>query len=257
LEKISNSPFQQQNGIIKNEIGRHSMTNFSGKVAIITGATGFLASGVIPIFCDAGANLVLSGNKETLLNRFPELEGGSKHRLSPVDLTDPDAIDVFVKNALSKFGRIDVLVNIVGGWDAGQAVHETSIDTWDQMMSLNAKTTFLMSQAVIPTMLEQGSGKIVNIGAKPGLSASGHDAAYAASKAAVLRLTESMSHEYKKRGININAVLPASFITAERYAENPTSGITPKQLGHVIAFLCSDEASIIHGAIIPAYGQKF
>lgn len=234
------------------------MTNFSGKVAIITGATGFLASGVIPIFYDAEASLVLSGNKKKLLNRFPELEEENKHLISsPVDITDPDAVDVFVKNALSKFGRIDILVNIVGGWDAGKAVHETSIDTWDQMMLLNSKTTFLMSHAVIPTMLERGSGKIVNIGARPGLSASGHDAAYAASKAAVLRLTESMSHEYKKHGININAVLPASFITPERYAEDPTSGITPKQLGHVIAFLCSDEASIIHGAIIPAYGQKF
>ena len=234
------------------------MTNFSEKVAIITGSTGFLASGVIPIFLDAEASLVLLGDGETLLSRFPQLADTTKHLILPsADLTNPDEIDGLVKNALTKFGRIDILVNIVGGWDAGKATHETTIDTWDQMMLLNSKITFLMSRAVIPNMLERGSGKIVNVGAKPGLSASGHDAAYAASKGAVLRLTESMAHEYKKQGININAVLPSTIVSPERYAEDSTAGITPHQLGQVIAFLCSDEASIIHGAIIPAFGQKF
>jgi NAD(P)-dependent dehydrogenase (short-subunit alcohol dehydrogenase family) len=234
------------------------MANFSGKVAIITGATGFLASGVIPIFCEAEASLVLAGDEEKLLSRFPDLHDRNKHLILPsVDLTNPDQIDLLIKKALDKFGRIDILVNIIGGWDAGKPTHEISINTWDQMMLLNAKTTFLMSRAVIPNMLERSSGKIVNVGAKPALHSSGHDAAYSASKSAVLRLTESMSHEYKKQGININAVLPSSFVTPERYAEDPTAGIMPIQLGHVIAFLCSDEASIIHGAIIPAFGQKF
>jgi len=239
-------------------IGKYPMANFLNKVALITGATGFLASGVIPIFCDAEASLVLSGNTEKLLSRFPQLEDEEKHLILPsVDLTNPEDIDQLVKQALTKFGRIDILVNIVGGWDAGKTTHETSIETWDQMMLMNSKITFLMSRAVIPNMLKHGNGKIVNVGAKPGLNASGNDAAYAASKGAVLRLTESMSHEYKKHGININAVLPSTIITPERFAEDPTSGISPSQLGHVISFLCSDEASIIHGAIIPAYGQKF
>lgn len=234
------------------------MTDFSNKVALITGATGFLASGVIPIFCDAQASLIVTGDREKLISRYPDLSDGEKHMISSsVDLTNPDDIDTLIQQVMDKFGRIDILVNIVGGWDAGKPTHETSIDTWDQMMLMNSKITFLMSRAVIPNMLVRGSGKIVNVGAKPGLVASGYDAAYASSKAAVLRLTESMSHEYKKHGININAVLPSTIVTPERFEDDPTSGITPTQLGHVIRFLCSDEAGIIHGAIIPAYGQKF
>lgn len=234
------------------------MADFSGKVAIITGSSGFLASGIVPIFRKAGASVVLTGTTDRLYERFPDLQDNGNHLISATsDLTDPDVVDQLVKNTLDKFGRIDILVNIVGGWDAGKPVHETSIETWDNMMLLNAKVTFLMSRAVIPTMLEQGSGKIVNIGARPGLSASGNDAAYAASKAAVLRLTESMSNENKKSGININAVLPSTIVSAKRYAEDPSSGVTPEQIGRVVAYLSSDDASIIHGAIIPTFGQRF
>jgi len=234
------------------------MTDFTGKVAIITGASGFLASGVIPIFKDAGAHLVLPGNRDRLIERFPDLANNDDHLISSIqDLTQPENVEQLINDARDKFGRIDMLVNIVGGWDAGKPVHETSVDTWDTMMLLNAKITFLMSRAVIPSMLDQGSGKIVNIGAKPGLSSSGNDAAYAASKAAVLRLTESMSQEYKKQGININAVLPSMIVSPEKLADDPSAGVTPEQIGKVVAFLCSDDASIIHGAMIPAYGHRF
>ena len=234
------------------------MAEFSGKVAIITGASGSLASGVIPILGDGGASLVLVGNRDRLTKRFPDLVEGDRHLISSsTDLTDPESVDALIQNTLDKFGRIDILVNIVGGYDAGKPVHETSIETWDNMMLLNSRITFLVSRAVIPTMLKQSSGKIVNIGARPGLQASGNDAAYSASKAAVLRLTESMSQEYKNRGININTILPSAIISPEQLAEDPTAGVTPESVGQVIAFLCSDESNIIHGAIIPAYGLRF
>lgn len=246
--------------IVKSQVklGENKMTDFTGKVAIITGASGFLASGVVPQFSEGGANLVLTCEDDRLNDRFPELADMDKHLVSPTtDLTDPDTVDQLVKNALDKFGRIDILVNIVGGWDAGKPVHETSIDTWDKMMLLNSKITFLMSRAVVPAMLEQGSGNIVNIGAKPGLKASGNDAAYSASKAAVLRLTESMSEEYKKQGININAVLPSMIVAPDKLDEDPSAGVSPQQIGKVVAYLCSEDASIIHGSIIPAFGQRF
>ena len=102
-----------------------------------------------------------------------------------------------------------------------------------------------------------GGGVIVNIGARPGLRSSGRDAAYAASKAALLRLTESMSQEYKRQGIRVNAVLPSAIATEAQLAEDPQAGVTPAQLGKVIAFLASDAGAIIQGAIIPAYGTKF
>ena len=234
------------------------MLDFDGKVAIITGASGLLASGVIPVFREAGADLALTCGDDRLYERFPDLRDDPNHLcLQGKDLSDPQAVEELVAAALDRFGRIDILVNIVGGWDAGQPVRDMSIETWNTMIRLNSTITFLMSRAVIPTMLEKGGGAIINIGARPGLRSSGNDAAYAASKAAVLRLTESMSEEYKRRGIRVNAVLPSAIVSAQAAADDPQAGVTPEQIGRVIAFLASEAGAIIRGAIIPAYGSKF
>lgn len=234
------------------------MTEFTGKVALITGASGLLASGVIPVFRAGGAKLALTCGDDRLYQRFPDLRDDADHIcLQSADLSDESVVEELLRRALDAFGRIDILVNIVGGWDAGQPVHEMSLNTWQTMLRLNATITFLMSRAVLPVMLAQGNGVIVNIGARPGLRSSGHDAAYAASKAAVLRLTESLSAEYKRQGIRVNAVLPSAIATPDQVAEDPDAGVTPQQLGRVIAFLASDAGAIIHGAIIPAYGTKF
>jgi len=233
------------------------MTDFSGKAAIITGASGLLASGVIPAFRAGGARLALTCGDDRLYQRFPDLREDRNHIcLQNADLSDEAAAAGLVERTLEAFGRIDVLVNIVGGWDAGQPVHEMTTETWNTMLRLNATVAFMMSRAVIPAMLEVGSGAIVNIGAKPGLRANGKDAAYSASKSAVLRLTESMSEEYKRRGIRVNAVLPSTIATEEQYAEDAHAGVTPTQLGRVIAFLASDAGAAIHGALIPVFGTR-
>ena len=234
------------------------MTDLSGQAAIITGASGLLASGVIPVFHEGGAKLALTCGDERLYERLPQLKGDTNHIcLQKLDLTRADAAAELARQTLDAFGRIDALVNIVGGWDAGKPVHEMTLQTWETMHKLNATAPFLASRAVIPAMLEQGSGVIINIGARPGLRSSGNDAAYAASKAALLRLTESMSQEYKRSGIRVNAILPSAIATDEQYAADPDAGVTPTQLGKVIAFLASDAGAIIHGALLPAYGTKF
>ena len=234
------------------------MTQFSGQVAIITGASGLLASGVIPLFTAGGAKLALTCGDDRLYERFPELRDDVDHLcLQSTDLSDPYAVEALVSRVLGHFGRIDILVNIVGAWDAGVPVHEMTVDTWQTMIRLNATVPFLMCRAVIPAMLASGGGAIVNIGARPGLRSSGNDAAYSAAKAAVLRLTESISEEYKRRGIRVNAVLPSAIVPAAQLADDPHSGVTPTQVGRVIAFLCSDEGAIVQGALIPAYGTRF
>lgn len=234
------------------------MGDFSGQAAIITGASGLLASGVVPIFRAGGASLVLTCGDDRLYERFPELEGDGAHLCFPgTDLSNAQTVQGLVAAAIERFGRIDILVNIVGGWDAGEPVHKMSLETWDGMLRVNATITFLMCRAVIPTMLEGGSGKIINISARPGLRASGNDAAYAASKAAVLRLSESMSEEYKRRGIRVNAVLPSALATEEQVGQDPHAGVSPAQVAEVIAFLASDAGGIITGAAIPVYGTKF
>lgn len=233
------------------------MTDFDGKAAIITGASGLLASGVIPVFRAGGARLALTCGDDRLYQRFPDLQDDGDHIcLQNADLSDEAEAATLVTQTLDAFGRIDILVNIVGGWDAGMPVHETTIETWNTMLRLNATVAFMMSRAVIPSMLEQGGGAIVNIGAKPGLRANGADAAYSASKSALLRLTESMSEEYKQRGIRVNAVLPSTIATDEQYAEDPHAGVTPTQLGRVIAFLASDAGAAINGALIPVFGTR-
>ena len=233
------------------------MTDFNGKVAIVTGASGLLASGVIPVLRERGARLVLTCGDDQLRRNLPDMDTAEDCLCLPnVDLSDEAAAAQVAEAALDRFGGIDILVNIVGGWDAGQPVGEMSLATWQTMLRLNATTAFLMSRAAIPALLD-GGGSIINIGARPGLRASGHDAAYAASKAALLRLTESLSEEYKRQGIRVNAVMPSAIVPEAAYAADPESGVTPRQIGEVIAFLASDAGQIIRGAIIPAYGAKF
>lgn len=234
------------------------MFDFSEKIVIVSGASGNLGGAVVQAFQQAGASLIIpdrdSGRMQSL---FPELAAEEHLLLENTDVIIPEDMQWLVSKALERFGRIDILVNTIGGFRSGKMLHESSIKDWDFMMDLNARSIFTICQAVLPVMLEQQSGKIVNIGAHPALAAGPTDAAYSASKSAVLRLTESMAAAYKHYGINVNAVLPAALVTEADLAQDPKAGVTPEQVAQVILFLCSPEASIVHGAAIPAFGRRF
>jgi NAD(P)-dependent dehydrogenase (short-subunit alcohol dehydrogenase family) len=236
------------------------MFDFSDRVVMVTGAAGNLGGAVAQAFQAAGAKLVLVDRSPDRLPRlFPDLAGSPDHFLATsVDLTDADSVANMVGEALERFGRIDVLVNAAGGFRAGTPVHETPLQTWDFMLNLNARTVFIASSAVIPTMLEQGSGKIVNVGARVALKGGGKSGAYSASKSAVLRLTESMSAELKKSGINVNCVLPGTIDTPQNREAMPKADtsrwVEPEALADVILFLASDASRAVHGAAVPAYG---
>lgn len=235
------------------------MFDFQDQVVIVTGATGNLGGAVARAFQAAGAHLVLpdrgTGRVEEL---FPDLANSPLHLLvDGVDVTDAAQVATLARQAFDRFGRIDALVNTVGGYKAGAPLHETSLETWDLMMDLNARSVFVTCSAVIPYMLQHNRGKIVNIGTRSALKAQGKDAAYSAAKSAVARLTESMAAEYKYQGIQVNAILPSALVSAEDLQADPTRGVTPDSVAQVILFLCSPAASIIHGALIPAYGLRF
>jgi NAD(P)-dependent dehydrogenase (short-subunit alcohol dehydrogenase family) len=159
---------------------------------------------------------------------------------------------------MEKWGRIDVLVNIAGGYKPGKPVAEIEDSELDFMFNLNARSAFITCRAVIPHMLAQGSGRIINIGAKAGLAAGRKSTAYAISKAAVLRLTEALSAEVREQNINVNAVIPSTINTpANREAQpnaDPSKWVAPEDMAAVIVFLASDAARAIHGAEIPVYG---
>lgn len=236
------------------------MTQFKDKVVMVTGAAGNLGSAVTRAFEAAGAKLALIDRHPELLEEaFPELVKTDRFLTEDADLTKEEAVTAVVQKIVDKFGRIDVLVHTVGGFFSGPPLHETPLEKLDFMLLLNAKTTFITNQAVLRKMVPQGSGKIINIAAKPALQGNKNMSAYSAAKAAVLRLTESAAAEVKTHGINVNAILPGTIDTPQNREAMPKANtdnwVQPESLADVILFLASDAARDIHGAAIPVYGK--
>lgn len=236
------------------------MYDFSDQIVMVTGATGNLGSATVQAFAAAGARFALPDRKENQLPAlYPELADSDRHYLaSSVDLTQPDDVARFVAETQERLGRIDILVNTAGGFRMDGPPHETSLETWDFMLNLNARATFIINRAVAPIMLAQGRGKVINTAAGAALQSGAGISAYSASKSAVLRITESMAAAYKAQGINVNAILPGTIDTPQNRAAMPKADhskwVAPEAIAQVILFLASDAAAPIHGAAIPVYG---
>jgi NAD(P)-dependent dehydrogenase (short-subunit alcohol dehydrogenase family) len=182
------------------------------------------------------------------------IAGESNGERYVVDLTNAAA----VQQAVDKIGRIDAVLNIAGGFNMGPTVYETSANDWDAMFAINVTTLKNVLAAVVPKMLAQGRGAIVNVGANAALTGQANMSAYCAAKSVVMRLTESLAAEVKNRGINVNAVLPSIIDTPANRAGMPdadfTSWVSPADLASVMCFLASDAARAVHGALLPVKG---
>jgi NAD(P)-dependent dehydrogenase (short-subunit alcohol dehydrogenase family) len=206
------------------------MFNFTNQIIMITGASGNLGTAVARAFYESSGRLALIDRNEDLVRKaFPELvDSPDCFMTSCADLTNPDEVN-------------------------------KTISTWNFMMDLNARTVFIITQAVVPHMIRQGSGKIVHLAARPGLQGRANMSAYSASKAAVIRLIESASAEVKDQGINVNCILPGTLDTPQNRKATPDADfsrwVTTESLAQVILFLCSDASIDIHGAAIPVYGR--
>ena len=237
------------------------MFDLEGRVAIVTGANGNLGRAVAATFRRVGAHLVLvDRSADRLAAAYPDLASSSDHWLAGgVDLSSADSVDAVVAGAQERFGRIDILVNTVGGFRAGPPVHEESLDTWDSMLTINLRTTLNTCRAVVPVLLSQGTGRIVNVAAGAGLNAPAGFAAYSASKAAVMRLTESLSAELKGNGIGANSILPGIIDTPQNREAMPNADfstwVSPEAIADAILFLCSEASRAITGAAIPVTGR--
>jgi len=233
---------------------------FSKKVVLITGPAGNLGSAVVEQYLDEGSFLFLIDNRaERLSKLYPHLLNDQDHLLIPeIDLTNLNQVNEAITAGMKKFKRIDVLVHTAGGFQMGERVHEITETSWDFLLDLNIKTLLNITKAVIPHMLDQKSGKIITIGARPSLVGKAKMGAYSVAKAGVLRLTESLSAELKTSGINVNCVLPGTIDTPQNRKSMPgadtSKWVTPKSLAKIIKFLASEAANDIHGAAIPAYG---
>jgi NAD(P)-dependent dehydrogenase (short-subunit alcohol dehydrogenase family) len=228
-----------------------------GRIVVVTGAAGNLGAAVADAFADRGASLVLVDlRRDALAARFGEER--ESRLLVAADLGTQAGANAVAAAALARFGRIDVLCNIAGAFRMGEAVHETSDDTWRFLFDVNVHSVLHMARAVVPPMLAAGGGNIVNVGANSAQRGSAHVGAYAASKSAVLRLTEAMSAELRERNINVNCVLPGVIDTPQNRAAmpgaDPARWVSPADLAQVFVFLASPAARAIHGAAVPVVG---
>lgn len=228
--------------------------NSANQTVLITGASGQLGAAVVQRFRRDGARLVL------LARHAPEGSANDAgQQVVQADLLARDVLIQKVADIVQAVGRIDVLCHLAGGFHMGEPVHATPMQAWDAMMDLNARALLNIAAAVVPHMLEQGRGRIVTVGALGALRGGAHMGAYAASKSALMRLTESMSLELRDQGIAVNGVMPSTLDTPANRAAmpeaDPTRWVEPEALADVIAFLASDAARAIHGAMIPVAGR--
>lgn len=174
------------------------------------------------------------------------------------DLQDPEAASAVLDAIAARFGHIDALANVAGGF-TWETVTDGQLATWDRMFGQNLRTAMNMSRAVVPHMVARGSGAIVNVGAGGALRAAAGMGAYAASKSAVHRLTESMAEEFKSTGVRVNAVLPSIIDTPANRADMPDADfnawVMPADLARVMLFLCSEQARAMTGALVPVAGR--
>lgn len=238
------------------------MSGLKDKVVIITGAMGNLGHAVARrVQAQGGKTILVDRSSDRLQKTYGELKSSTQHWLAgDIDMTDPKSVNAMAAEAHQRFGRLDGLVNTVGGFRGGKPVHEADLSEWDFLYDLIVRTTLNGCRAVIPYMLKAQSGNIINIGSRNVFQGSPNYAAYSAAKTAVLRITESLAGELKAHGIKVNCVLPGTIDTPQNREAMPkadfSTWVPPEDLANVIVFLLSDEARSVTGAAVPVYGRS-
>jgi NAD(P)-dependent dehydrogenase (short-subunit alcohol dehydrogenase family) len=236
--------------------------DFSEKVVLVAGGTGGLGRAVSLAFLDRGANIAVTWIVENELQALHSAAGDRASHLAGfnVDVTDPRAAADLVSQILSRWRRLDVLVNTVGGYAGGIPLWQLEPDVLDRMLHLNLRATYALAKAVAPAMIARQSGAIVNVAAKAAWDHAAGASAYAASKAAALALIDSLAADLTGTGVRVNSVLPSIIDTAANRSAMPKADFSkwpkPEDIARVILFLSSDEARVIHGAAIPVFGNS-
>ena len=223
----------------------------SDRVIAITGGHGVLGRAVVEAALADGLRVAVIDHArgQSVPDGVIELGG--------VDLTDPAAAQAAIDAVVARFGRLDALLNIAGGF-----VWQTTDDAdpaWAKMFALNLTTALNASRAALPHLKASSEGRIVNVGANAAIRSAAGMGAYAASKAGVHRLTESLAEELKDTSVTVNAVLPSILDTVQNRTDmpdaDPTKWVRPSDLARVMLFLASPESRAITGALIPVTGR--
>lgn len=228
-----------------------------GKHVLLTGGTGGLGLGVTPIVLAQGATVTIPYHNAQEIERL-------KGFLPPADFARIQFVaanlsqETAVQQLVDEMGRVDVLIHLVGGFSMGKT-HEYSLAQWQQDFDLNLTTTFLVCKHSLRKMLEHGYGRIVTIGSRGAVQPGGQLAAYCASKAGVVALTQAIADETKGTNITANVVLPSVIDTPANRAAMGTATadqwVKPESLAQVICFLASEAARDVRGAAVPVYGN--
>jgi NAD(P)-dependent dehydrogenase (short-subunit alcohol dehydrogenase family) len=220
------------------------------KVVLITGGSGALGQTVVPAFVEAGARVVMAADKPEAAHQDVSV--------IQADLTDQAAVQRVVAELVAKAGRIDALVNLVGGFASGR-VTETDVSLWRRMLDINVTVAFLLSKAVAPSMQERRRGHIVHVAAWAAVEPFPGAAAYIVSKSSLLALVRVLALELSGSGVTVNAVLPTTIDTAANRAAMPeadrSTWASPEAIARTLIFLASDGAVQISGAAIPVGGR--
>jgi NAD(P)-dependent dehydrogenase (short-subunit alcohol dehydrogenase family) len=224
----------------------------SGRVAIVAGAGGALGQATTAILAASGLTVVAVDRGGDMLRELPE---GVRREVG--NATDPAATKSLIDRIADEVGPPDVLVNTIGAFLPGDAL-STAPETLRVMIDVNLGPALWLTQAVAPYMRQLGSGVIVHVAAGAGLEPFGGMAAYATSKAALVHLTRVLDVELRPQGIRVNAVAPQLLDTPDNRGVFPAAvmkkAVAPEAIGNVIAFLISDAAAPVSGAVLPAYG---
>jgi NAD(P)-dependent dehydrogenase (short-subunit alcohol dehydrogenase family) len=228
------------------------------RTAIITGGTGGLGSAVVGRLLRDGWRVIVPWVNDRELER---LEDADALELVQADLFDPAAVEGVVQIAArNPEAPLLGLVNLVGGFAAGPRVHETPIEDFETQFRLNLRPTYLMTQAVLPHLVEREDGSIVCVGTRAALSPFSGAAGYIASKAAVIAFVQAVAVEYRNDGVRSNVILPSVIDTPANRASMPKADhdrwVKPAAIAGVIAHLLSEDSSPVSGAAIPVYGRS-
>jgi NAD(P)-dependent dehydrogenase (short-subunit alcohol dehydrogenase family) len=236
--------------------------SFEGKVVLVAGGTGGLGRAVSLAFLREGARTVVTYRKEEEFAAMRSAAADGQKLLDGdrVDVTDEVAVGQLVNQVVMRYGRLDAMVNTVGGYAGGIKLWELETKTLEQMLALNLRAGYALARAAVVPMMKQKGGAIVNVAAKAAVDHGGGAAAYAASKAAAVAMMDSLAADVKGTGVRVNSILPSIIDTEANRRAMPDADFArwpkPEDIARVILFLASDEAKVVHGAAIPVYGES-
>jgi len=239
------------------------MKLLENRVAIISGGTGALGRAVADYFVESGARIaipwVVEPEVPLLKKRLGDRFSDANVFLKRADVGDEAQIATFVNEVTSKFGKLDILVNLVGGFWGGKSIADTSMAEWQAMFDINLKPTFLCCRAAVPAMKKGSYGRIVSVSSRSGLMGAGDYAAYAIAKGAIATFTASLGEECLPDNIMVNAIAPSTIDTEANRAAMPKAKhenwVKPEDIARTVGFLCSEDNKVTAGAVIPVYGR--